>query len=43
VAAAVPPGRALLLRPDHHVGWIGERSAPEAIRAGIGPALGAPV
>lgn len=43
VAEAVPPGRALLLRPDHHVGWIGERPTPEAIRAGVGPALGAPV
>lgn len=42
VAEAVPPGRALLLRPDHHVAWIGERPAPEAIRAGTGHALGAP-
>ncbi len=40
VVEAVPPGRALLLRPDHHVGWIGDGPTPEAIRAGVGRALG---
>jgi 2-polyprenyl-6-methoxyphenol hydroxylase-like FAD-dependent oxidoreductase len=42
VAEAVPSGRALLLRPDHHVGWLAERPTPEAIRAGVALALGAP-
>lgn len=42
LAEVLPVGRALLLRSDHHVGWIARRPAPEAIRAGVGRALGAP-
>lgn len=40
LAELLPVGRALLLRPDHHIGWMARRPAPEAIRAGVGAALG---
>jgi 2-polyprenyl-6-methoxyphenol hydroxylase-like FAD-dependent oxidoreductase len=36
------PGSAALIRPDGHVGWMGERPSADALRAGVQRALGQP-
>lgn len=36
------PGSAALIRPDGHVGWMGERPSAEALGAGVRRALGHP-